>query len=157
MRTSGISGRCCKSAQLWLITVSLHTVGGVVTTAQALMEIVPDDTLEVDAKIRNQDIGFVKAGQKAIVKIETFPYTRYGYLTGKVLSVSNDAVQEKKAGLVFPAVIQLPTRKFKVDNTWVNLTPGMAVTVEIKTGTQSVASYFLSPLEQVGNESLRER
>ncbi len=56
-----------------------------------------------------------------------------------------------------PAVIQLPTRKFKVDNTWVNLTPGMAVTVEIKTGTQSVASYFLSPLEQVGNESLRER
>ena len=137
--------------------LNIHTVGGVVTTAQALMEIVPDDTLEVDAKIRNQDIGFVKVGQKAIVKIETFPYTRYGYLTGKVLSVSNDAVQDKKSGLVFPAVIQLPTRKLKVDNTWVNLTPGMAVTVEIKTGTQSVASYFLSPLEQVGNESLRER
>ena len=137
--------------------LNIHTVGGVVTTAQALMEIVPDDPLEVDAKIRNQDIGFVKVGQKAIVKIETFPYTRYGYLTGKVLSVSNDAVQDKKSGLVFPAVIQLPTRKFKVDNTWVNLTPGMAVTVEIKTGTQSVASYFLSPLEQVGNESLRER
>ncbi len=137
--------------------LNVHTVGGVVTTAQSLMEIVPDDTLEVEAQVRNQDIGFVKPGQKAIVKIETFPYTRYGYLTGKVISVSNDAVQDKKSGLVFPARIQLPTRKFKVENTWVNLTPGMAVTVEIKTGTQSVASYFLSPLEQVGNESLRER
>ena len=137
--------------------LNVHTVGGVVTTAQSLMEIVPDDTLEVEAQVRNQDIGFVNPGQKAMIKIETFPYTRYGYLTGKVLTVSNDAVQDKKAGLVFPAKIQLPTRRFKVDNTWVNLTPGMAVTVEIKTGSQSVASYFLSPLEQVGHESLRER
>jgi hypothetical protein len=86
--------------------------------------------------VRNQDIGFVDVGQAAMVKIETFLYTRNGYLTGKVIKISNDATQDKKQGLVFAARIQLPTNKFKVGNKWVNLTPGMAVTAEIKTGKQ---------------------
>jgi hemolysin D len=136
--------------------LKVHTVGGVVTTAQSLMEIVPKDALEVDATIRNQDIGFVNEGQAAMVKIETFPYTRYGYLIGKVIKISNDATQDKKQGLVFAARIQLPTNKFKVGNKWVNLTPGMAVTAGIKTGKQKVWHYFLSSLIETGKESLRE-
>ena len=56
--------------------LAIHTVGGVVTQAQALMEIVPDDALEVDANIDNKDIGFVNVGQDAVVKVATFPYTR---------------------------------------------------------------------------------
>jgi hemolysin D len=137
--------------------LNVHTVGGVVSTAQALMEIVPDDTLEVDANVSNKDIGFVNAGQTAIVKIETFPYTHYGYLTGTVVKVSNDATQDKKLGLVFETRIRLPGNRFKVENKWINLTPGMQVTAEIKTGTQSVWEYFLSPLMETGSESLRER
>jgi hemolysin D len=139
--------------------LSVHTLGGVVTTAQSLMEIVPDDAVEVEANIENKDIGFVNAGQVAIVKIEAFPYTRYGYLTGKVVSVSNDAVQDKdkRLGLTFVARVRLPTSQMHIDSKWINLTPGMEVTAEIKTGRRSVAGYFLDPLAQNAQESLRER
>lgn len=137
--------------------LAIHTAGGVVTTAQALMNIVPDDTLEVNASIENKDIGFVNAGQDATVKVQAFPYTRYGYLTGKVNAVSNDAAQDKKMGLVYPLTVTLPTNRMHIDNKWVNLTPGMAVTVEIKTGTRRVGEYFLSPLVVHAQESFRER
>lgn len=135
----------------------VHTLGGVVTTAQTLMEVVPDDAMEVEANIENKDIGFVHAGQEATVKVEAFPYTRYGFLLGTVKSVSNNAVQDKKGGLSFVAHIRLPTNRMRVEQQWINLTPGMSVTAEVKTGTRSVARYFLDPLVQTSQESLRER
>ncbi|UTH76395.1 HlyD family type I secretion periplasmic adaptor subunit [Chromobacterium sp. IIBBL 290-4] len=135
----------------------VHTVGGVVTQAQTVLEIVPDDTLEVEANIENKDIGFVRAGQQAIVKVESFPFSRYGYLDGKVLKVSNDAVSDRKLGLIFPSRLHLSQNRIRVEDTWVKLSPGMAVTVEVKTGRRSVAAYFLSPLIEYGQESLRER
>ncbi|HEY2678552.1 MAG TPA: HlyD family type I secretion periplasmic adaptor subunit [Steroidobacteraceae bacterium] len=137
--------------------LNVHTVGGVVSSAQALMEIVPDDTLEVEARISNKDIGFVNPGQSAMVKLATFPYARFGYLTGKIIKVSNDASSDKKLGLVFLARIQIPSNRFRADGKWINLAPGMEVTLEVRTGTQKVWQYFLSPLIQTGKESLRER
>ncbi len=121
------------------------------------MEIVPDEAVEVEANIENRDIGFVKIGQSATVKIEAFPYTRYGYLTGTVISVSNDAVQDKKLGLTFVAHIRLPTNRILANGQWIHLTPGMEVTTEIKTGNRSVAHYFLDPVMQTVQESMRER
>jgi hemolysin D len=137
--------------------LQVHTLGGVVTTAQTLMEVVPDDTVEVEANIENKDIGFVKAGQTAIVKVEAFPYTRFGYLTGNVVSVSNDAIQDKKLGLAFVAHVRLPTNRILANGQWIRLTPGMEVTVEVKTGKRSVAHYFFDPVTQTAQESLRER
>jgi hemolysin D len=137
--------------------LAVHTLGGVVTTAQSLMEIVPDDSLEVDATIDNRDIGFVNVGQRAAVKIEAFPYTRYGMLEGEVVSVSNDAVQDRKLGLAFTARIRLKSNRIRIENKWIALTPGMAVTAEIRTGTQTVAQYLLGPLIQGAQESLHER
>ncbi|WP_320534935.1 HlyD family type I secretion periplasmic adaptor subunit [Robbsia andropogonis] len=137
--------------------LAIHTLGGVATAAQSVMEIVPNDTVEVEADVENKDIGFVKVGQTAIVKIEAFPYTRFGYLTGKVVAVSNDAVQDKKLGLTFVAHVRLPTNRILANGQWINLTPGMEVTTEIKTGKQSVAHYFLDPVIRTSQESLRER
>jgi len=137
--------------------LSTHTLGGVVTTAQSLMEIVPDDALEVESSIENKDVGFVKTGQDVVIKIEAFPYTRYGYLHGTVQSVSNDAVDNKKQGLTFVAHIRLITSRININNQWIDLTPGMAVTAEIKTGKRSVAGYFLNPFMQTAQESMRER
>jgi hemolysin D len=137
--------------------LNVHTVGGVVTSAQPVMEIVPDDALEVEARISNKDIGFVNAGQNAIVKIATFPYTRYGYLTGTVIKVSNDVSPDRKLGLVYLARIRIPSNRFKVEGKWLNLSAGMEVTAEIKTGTRKVWQYFLSPLIDTARESLRER
>lgn len=137
--------------------LSVHTLGGVVTTAQQLMEIVPDDSLEVEASIENKDIGFVEAGQEASVKIDAFPYTEYGFLKGRVISVSNDAVPDKKTGLVFTARIRLPSNTLMVHGKPVSITPGMQVTADIRTGKRSVAAYFLSPLVENVQESMRER
>ncbi|REG60995.1 HlyD family type I secretion membrane fusion protein [Paraburkholderia sp. BL6669N2] len=137
--------------------LSVHTLGGVVTTAQSLMEIVPDDAVEVEARLQNKDIGFVSVGQRAAVKIEAFPYTRYGFLNGTIVDVSNDAVQDKKLGLTFPVRIRLDTKRIHVDNRWITLTPGMAVTADIRTGRRSVIGYFVDPLLQTAQESMRER
>jgi hemolysin D len=138
--------------------LAVHTVGGVVTPAQALMVIVPrDHVLEVEAWLPNKDIGFVNAGQDAEVKVETFPFTRYGTLQGKVIQVSSDAIQDEKLGLVYSTRVRLARDTLRVESKTVRLAPGMAVTVEVKTGTRRVIEYFLSPLMQVGRESLRER
>lgn len=138
--------------------LAVHTVGGVVTPAQSLMVIVPkDNVLEVEAMLPNKDIGFVNPGQHAEVKVETFPFTKYGTLHGTITQVSSDAIQDEKQGLVYSTRVKLARDTLEVENKTVRLTPGMAVTVEVKTGTRRVIEYFLSPLMQYGQESLRER
>ena len=138
--------------------LAVHTVGGVVTPAQPLLVIVPDgNPLEVEAFVENKDIGFVRAGQSAEVKVETFNFTKYGTLHGTVTQVSGDAIQDEKRGLVYAARVKLDHTTLKVDGKTVNLSPGMAVTAEIKTGKRRVIEYFLAPLIQYGAESLRER
>ncbi|WP_322028029.1 HlyD family type I secretion periplasmic adaptor subunit [Burkholderia sp. BCC1977] len=137
--------------------LATHTLGGVVTTAQALMEIVPDDAVEVDATVENKDVGFLKIGQRAAVKIDAFPYTRYGMLEGTVVDLSNDAVQDKKLGLAFTVRIRLTSNRMRIDNRWIALTPGMTVKAEIKTGKQTVAQYLLGPLVESAQESMHER
>lgn len=138
--------------------LAIHTVGGVVSPAQTLLAVVPSsDTLAVDATILNKDIGFVHAGQTVAVKIESFPYTRYGYLEGVVESVSHDAAQDEKMGLVFPARIRLRTATLEIDGVRVTMTPGMSSSVEIKTGKRRVIDYLISPLQQHAREALREK
>lgn len=138
--------------------LAVHTVGGVVTPAQPLLAIVPGkEALEVEATVLNKDIGFVKPGQHVTVKVESFPYTRYGYLDGIVESVSHDAAQDEKLGLVFPARIRLMRSHLSIDGVRVALTPGMSLSAEIKTGKRRVISYLLSPLRKNMEESLREQ
>lgn len=136
----------------------VHTVGGVVTPAQPVMVIVPrDNPLEVEAFLENKDIGFVKPNQDAEVKIETFQYTKYGTIHAKVTSVSHDAINDEKRGLIYSTRVKMEKASINVDGTPVSLSPGMAVSVEIKTGKRRVIEYFLSPLMQHTSESLRER
>jgi hemolysin D len=136
----------------------VHTVGGVVTPAQPVMVIVPrDNPLEVEAFLENKDIGFVKPNQEAEVKIETFPFTKYGTIHARVTSVSHDAINDEKRGLIYSTRVKIEKSSINVEGTPVALSPGMAVSVEIKTGKRRVIEYFLSPLLQHTSESLRER
>ena len=160
--------------------LAIHTIGGVVTPAQSLMIIVPADSqLEIEAMVSNRDIGFVEAGQDATIKVDAFNFTRYGLLHGKVLSVSTDAISrdkpqdgrapDKQQGadaassepkgqeLNYAARVSLDRTRMQVEDKAVNLSPGMAVTVEIKTGSRTILSYLLSPLARYRHESLRER
>jgi hemolysin D len=160
--------------------LALHTVGGVVTPAQQLMVIVPADShLEAEAMISNRDIGFVSVGQAAEIKIDTFNFTRYGLLHGRVASISQDAIVRDKPNekpgssktggalsnssepegqeFLYSARVSLDETQMQVEDKLVNLSPGMAVTVEIKTGTRRIIEYLMSPLLRYRHESLRER
>ena len=159
--------------------LAVHTKGGVVTPAQALLVVVPVDShLEIEAMVSNRDIGFVHVGQRAEIKVDTFSFTRYGLLHGEVLNVSQDAItrekpqdksNEKAPGaetttsepkgqeLNYAARVSLDRTQMQVEDKFVNLSPGMAVTVEIKTGSRRIISYLLSPLVRYKQEVLRER
>lgn len=139
--------------------LAVHSVGGVVTSAQALMVVVPD-TEEVTAMVQvaNLDIGFVNPGQTAEIKLETFPYTVYGTVPAKVTVLGGDAVTDEKTGVsTYPATLTLGSRHMQVDGKAVAISPGMNVTAEIKTGQRRIIQFLLSPIVKAGTESLRER
>ena len=138
--------------------LAIHTEGGVVQEAQPLMVIAPSDyQAEVEAVLENRDVGFVKVGQRAEVKVETFPFTRYGTIPGVVSFVSQDAVNDAKRGMVFQVRVKLDRGTLKVDEREVQLSPGMAVSVEAMTGKRSVLEYVLEPVRKTVGEGFRER
>lgn len=160
---------------------SVHTLGQVLGAGQEIMRIVPDsDVLEVEAYLPNKDIGFVREGQEVSVKIDSFPYTRYGMITGTVTRIAYDAIPQQEASqieanparpgesqgfagaqrtqnLVFPITILLSRRHIVVDGQRIPVTPGMTVVAEIKTGSRRIIEYLVAPVYEVTSESLRER
>lgn len=138
--------------------LAVHTLGGVVTPAQELMKLVPrDESMEVQAWIANRDVGFVREGQPAEIKIETFPFTKYGVIDAEILDVSSDAVEDEQRGLIYAARVLMQSSTILVNGKEVNLTPGMAVTVEVRTGTRRLIEFLLAPLLRYVDEGLRER
>ena len=163
--------------------LSITTIGQVVTTGQQLLVIAPSEgPLQVEALVANLDIGFVKIGQDAVVKVDAFPFTRFGALSGKVVRIAQEAVDETEAkralanvtssanslppntsgpgqpeSFVFPVTIELTQTSMRIAETEMPLNPGMTVTAEIKTDSRRVIDYLLSPLAKVGSEAMRER
>jgi hemolysin D len=138
--------------------LTVHTLGGVVSAAQPIMQIVPSSgPVEVEAFIENKDKGFVLAGQSAAVKVATFEYTKYGTLPGQVIHVSQDAIPDEKRGLIYAVKVQLDKTTLDVEGQTTPITPGMAVNVEIKTGERRIIEYVLSPLLRHTHEALSER
>lgn len=138
--------------------LQVHTIGAVVRPADPLLVIVPDgSTLVVDAMVLNRDIGFVREGQNVRVKLEAFPFTRYGVVDGRLALLSRDAVQDENLGLVFPARVELERFSLNVDGRTTPISAGMAVTAEIKTGRRRVIEFLLSPLQRRVGEAGRER
>jgi len=163
--------------------LAVTTIGQVVSSGQSLMTVVPlDGAIEIEALVQNQDIGFIEMGQQAVVKIDAFPFTRFGTIAGTVTKVSRDAVEEREAqslsdpagqqrqggqqppsnggrgqNLVFPATIKLAATSIDVDGKQIPLSPGMAVTVEVRTGERRAIDYLLSPLRDIASSSAKER
>jgi hemolysin D len=163
--------------------MAVTTVGQVVTTGQQLAVLTPiGGKLQVEALVANLDIGFVKPGQDAVIKIDAFPFTRFGVLHGKVVNIASSAIAEQDAkralanatatanvgqeaptapgqaeSFVFPVTVSLDESAMKIDNATLPLTPGMTATVEIRTDSRRVIDYLLSPLAKIGSEALRER
>jgi hemolysin D len=159
--------------------LKIHTPGAVVTTADTLMTIVPDGTgIEVDCLVQNKDIGFVQEGQDVEVKLEAFPFTRYGLVRGRVRKLGRDAATSPNAPpgsaaamltqgapanpgaqteLAYPARVTLLQDWISVGDRREQIRPGMRVSAEIKTGERRVIEYLLSPVIQAVKEAGRER
>ena len=148
----------------------IATIGGIVTPAQELLHIVPTTSsdaknkgnsngmqLEIEAGLLNKDIGFVHTGQIAEIKIDSFPFTKYGVIDGEVSDISADAIEHEQLGLLFPLKASIATDEINVNGKWVKLKPGMSVTVEIKTGTRRLMEFLLAPLMRGVSEGARER
>ena len=156
-------------------------VGQVVTSGQEIMRVVPEDSkLEIEAYVLNRDIGFVHVGQEAVVKVESFPFTRYGSIKARVTRIAKDAIPspdasaiegdparapnasgfagaERTQNLVFAVVLEPDNSSILVDGVDQPLTSGMAATVELKTGARRLIEYVFSPLVEVASQAMRER
>ena len=140
-----------------VLSLTVKTIGGVVNAGQQLAQIVPEKVpLYVDVALDNQDIGFVKPGQRVVVKVATYPFQRYGYLEGAVENISPDAIQDDKKGLIYKAKIKLNDDKSSKQNQ-LKLLPGMSVSAEITTGQRRIIEFFLDPLMTKADESLKVR
>jgi hemolysin D len=162
---------------------AVTTIGQVVTTGQQLAVITPNGgKLQVEALVANLDIGFVKLGQASVIKVDAFPFTRFGVLHGKVVKIASAAIPEGEAkralanaaaaanvaqspqpvagqqeAFVFPVTVALDQTAMKIDDALIPLTPGMTVAVEIKTDSRRLIEYLLSPLAKIASEAARER
>lgn len=151
--------------------LAVHTAGGVVTPAQVLLVVVPEQAhVTAEVTLENKDVGFVSEGQSAEIKLETFPYTRYGTVPAIVTTITADAVMKEPSaqpskdgkpvlsgGAVFPATLTLAHNTMQIDGKQIKLAPGMNLTAEIKTGQRRVIDYLLSPVQEYARESLKER
>jgi len=138
--------------------LAVHTVGGVVTPAQPLVTILPEgEALEVEAWLPNKDIGFVSEGQSARVKVDAFPFTRFGMLEATIRDVSDDAVENEALGWVYTVRAALATPNLDGSERPIGVSSGMTVTLEIQTDRRRIIEYFLSPIQRHASESMRER
>lgn len=165
-----------------VLQMGVTTIGQVVTTGQQLMTIAPvDGALQVEVFVSNLDIGFVHVGQRAEVKVDAFPFTRFGVAPATVSRIAADAIDEQEAkrrlanvaaapqgtagstspgqqqSFVFPVTLTLDKRTIDVYGRPVALVPGMTVTAEIKTDQRRVIDYLLSPIAKMSAEAMRER
>lgn len=140
-----------------ILALNTRTIGGVVNVAERIAQIVPDNNLlYVDVTLDNQDVGFVRVGQRVVIKVATYPFQRYGYLEGTVENISPDAVQDEKKGLVYKAKVKLSGANSSKKNR-LKLLPGMSVSAEITTGKRRIIEFFLDPLMTHVDDSLKVR
>ncbi len=166
--------------------LAVHTVGGVVTPAEALLVVVPNDPkLTAEVRIKNEDIGFVHVGQTVQVKIAAFDFTRYGTIPGTITGISHDVegavpldapdptetnpvqqpsgggsaspqAQQDAQGGSYIAEIALGKTTIRTEQGIVALNPGMQLTADIKTGRRRLISYLLSPLDMLKHNAMRQ-
>ncbi|MES1024520.1 HlyD family efflux transporter periplasmic adaptor subunit [Gloeocapsa sp. BRSZ] len=137
---------------------SIKATSGPVQPGEELLSILPDgEELLLEVRVLNRDIGFIREGMRAKVKLATFPFQEFGTINAEVISVSPNAVNDEKLGLVFPTRLKLEKNSLQVRGQEVQLTPGMAATGEIVTRRKSVLTFLLEPVTRRFSEAFSVR
>ncbi len=139
-------------------TVAVTTVGGVVTSAQPVISIVPENAeLIVEAEVLNRDIGYVFEGQEVSVKLDTFSFQKYGTVDGKIIYVSPSAVEDERKGLIYKIKVSVDKSSFNINGVDVPISSGMSGTAEIKLEERRIIEFFLEPVFEYFDDSLKVR
>lgn len=139
-------------------TIKVNTVGGVIQPGMDVMEIVPlEDNLLIEAKVRPSDVGFLRPGLEATVKISAYDYSIYGGLDGTLENISADSITNEKGESFY--MVQVRTKKSHLgsDEKPLTIIPGMMANVSIKTGSKSIMSYLMKPILKTKQNALTER
>ena len=139
--------------------IEITTIGEMVISAQPIITIIPNYMPKVaEVAVLNRDIGFIHKGQKAEIKLDTFPFHKYGIIEGEVVNISPDAIVDQRTGmLTYEVYIKPDKNRIWVNDKYVNLTPGMSLTAEIKTGNRRIIEFFLDPLMKFKDEAFKQR
>ncbi len=134
------------------------TIGGVVQAGAPIMEIVPtDEKLQIDVRLKPKDRGYVRVGQKALVKISSYDYARHGDLDGIVTEVAPDASTDKSGQPYFQVIVETAQTRLGSGPGAFPISPGIQATADIHTGTRSVLDYLIRPVLKLKHEAFRER
>lgn len=130
--------------------VGANTIGGIVSSEKPIVTIVPDNTsLVLEAMVLNKDIGFIHTGQQVDIKLDTFPFQKYGVLQGEIIHISPDAVEDEKKGYVYKIKVKPLTTTLRVEQKNMSISPGMTAEAEVKTGKRRIIEFFLPGIEEV--------
>ena len=138
--------------------IYISTVGGVVKPGEPIMDLVPlDDTLLVEAKVKPQDVAFLRPGQHVMVKVSAYDFSIYGGLEGKLESISADTIEDKRGEHFYLVKIRTQKNAIVYHNESLPIMPGMVVTADIMIGKKTVLDYLLKPILKAKQNALRER
>ena len=139
--------------------LKFNTIGGVVKPGESILQIVPiEDELVIQARLRPQDRGYVREGQRTVVKITTYDFIRYGGLAGSVTRIAADTNSEPDTQEPYYEVIVKTNKNYLgSEQGKLQITPGMVATVDIHTGTRKVADFIINPVLKLKHEAFRER
>lgn len=138
--------------------LDVFTIGGVVQAGQELLRIVPEEaSVEIEAMFANLDVGFLKVGQNANIRLDAFPSERFGFVTGRVIDISADSVEIEDANFVYIVRASPDESVLRVGDVEHALKPGMTLTVDVITDERRIISYFFAPIMEVIERSLGER
>lgn len=138
--------------------IYISTVGGVVKPGEPIMDLVPlDDTLVVEAKVKPQDVAFLRPGQEVMVKVSAYDFSIYGGLEGKLESISADTIEDKRGEHFYLVKVRTQKNAIVYHNESLPIIPGMVVTADILIGKKTVLDYLLKPILKAKQNALRER
>jgi len=138
--------------------IYISTVGGVVKPGEPIMDLVPlDDTLVVEAKVKPQDVAFLRPGQNVMVKVSAYDFSIYGGIEGKLESISADTIEDKRGEHFYLVKIRTQKNAIVYHNESLPIMPGMVVTADIMIGKKTVLDYLLKPILKAKQNALRER
>jgi adhesin transport system membrane fusion protein len=138
--------------------LNVTTIGAVVRPGESVAEIVPiEDNLLVEARVRPQDVAFIRPGQAASIKVTAYDYTVYGDLPGTVERIGADTIMDEEKKPYYRVILKTPRTYLGTADEPLPIIPGMVVSADIQTGSKSVLEYLTRPIQSVRQEALRER